>query len=96
MRETFLPRSFSPPCNVCGAAGEVFCDAWLFLLLTTLSICHYNANLQSLKSLKESLHEKDLANQELKRMTQAKSQFLADITHGKPYGCLHTRDGVPL
>jgi len=63
------------------AIGEVFCDAWLFLLLTTLSICHYNANLQSLKSLKESLHEKDLANQELKRMTQAKSQFLADITH---------------
>jgi hypothetical protein len=62
--------------------GGSYCDIFLWILLTTLSACHHHARVQATKRLRAALKEKDVINAELRRATQAKSDFLANMSHG--------------
>jgi signal transduction histidine kinase len=68
--------------SFCVRSGEAYCDCFLWILLTTLSACHHHARVQTNKRLRAALKEKDAINSELRRATQAKSDFLANMSHG--------------
>lgn len=60
-------------------------DCWLFALLTMFSACNHLSRTHMLHRLQKALSDRERANRKLRLATEAKSDFLANMSHGNAY-----------
>ena len=63
--------------------GAALSDLWLLVLIISFSAGNHFARTQALKRLQLALEDRERANAKLQQATKAKTDFLANMSHGK-------------